>query len=145
MTSNIGNVPCGTCNGCCRNELIVLHPEDGDIPALYTTIRVRQPLTGLMVDAIPLKDDGACIYLGAEGCTIHARRPAVCRAFDCRVMYHDLARHLTRPERRRVMRDGAPGSEVIKAGYERLATLVATAEEIASCRTYHEIHLAKER
>lgn len=28
--------------------------------------------------------DGSCVYLGAHGCTIHHRKPAFCRNFDCR-------------------------------------------------------------
>jgi hypothetical protein len=28
--------------------------------------------------------DGRCIYLAADHCTIHERRPQLCRALDCR-------------------------------------------------------------
>jgi hypothetical protein len=31
------------------------------------------------------RSDGACVHLGKQCCIIYEQRPAVCRAFDCRV------------------------------------------------------------
>jgi len=72
-------VPCGSCNECCRNDAIFMHPECGDDPATYET----EPYEGRVI--LKHKDNGDCIYLDrATGCTIHERRPVVCRELDCR-------------------------------------------------------------
>jgi Putative zinc- or iron-chelating domain len=34
---------------------------------------------------LPRREDGACVHLGPEGCTIYEHRPEVCRRHDCRV------------------------------------------------------------
>ena len=36
------------------------------------------------------KSNGDCIYLGDTGCTIHARRPQMCRELDCRILATQL-------------------------------------------------------
>lgn len=86
-------VPCGSCRACC-NELIILHPEDGDDPSAYLTRTVKHPLTGQPVPALLHKPDGNCFYLGKEGCTIHERAPILCREFDCRRAVLNLKRKL---------------------------------------------------
>lgn len=74
-------VPCGTCNLCCRGEVLVLHPECGDRISDYQAMRWN----GRWI--LQHKENGDCIYLDREkGCTIHNRRPAICREFDCRMM-----------------------------------------------------------
>lgn len=62
----------------------MLHPEDGDRPEEYDTIEIGNPLTGEPCQALRQRPNGACIYLGIAGCTIHGRAPALCREFDCR-------------------------------------------------------------
>lgn len=71
---------------CCKGEAIVLHPEDGDNPADYETIVVAHPLKGHPVFMIKPRgpDDTTCRYLGPFGCSIYAKRPTICRGFDCR-------------------------------------------------------------
>jgi Fe-S-cluster containining protein len=52
------------------------------------------------------RDNGECVYLGAEGCTIWHRAPQACRAFDCREYFASKSRN----ERRDLMkRDSATG------------------------------------
>jgi len=97
-------VPCGTCQHCCKNEWILLHPEDGDIVELYDTVDIASPRTGLPVKALRHKPNGDCIYLSPTGCTIHGRHPSICRVFDCRRFYL-RALEAPRTERRRQMRD----------------------------------------
>lgn len=77
-TFTIGEVPCGGCRICCVNEVVILEPEEEGqyIMAPHPKLPKR-----FMV-AHAGKD---CIYLGEEGCTIHDRRPKLCRDFDCRV------------------------------------------------------------
>ena len=117
MTRN--NVPCNGCTLCCQNDLIFLHPELGDNPSRYETMPAVNPITGKMGLAIKHKATGGCIYLGPSGCTIHANSPAICREFDCRRFYLKM----TRPERRRAIRNGYADREIFEAGRSRLHTL----------------------
>jgi Fe-S-cluster containining protein len=93
-------VPCNGCRLCCTGQLVLLFPDRGDDPAAYKTTERQTPYGPAYF--LAQRPDGACVYLGAEGCTIYARRPAVCRAFDCGKWF---ARH-TRAERRIAIRKG---------------------------------------
>lgn len=111
------NVPCGSCRLCCRADVIMLLPEEGDDVASYEHEILRLPEG---VGAVVKKGaDGNCIYLGVDGCTIHDRAPAICRIFDCRRWF--LSK--TRPERRRLVKAGMADKEIFEAGRERLHTL----------------------
>ena len=112
-------VPCNGCQACCTNELLILHPEHGDRPGDYLTKVVRHPFTGEIVLGLQQKDNGDCIYLGERGCTIHERRPAMCREFDCRRFVEGLLA-MPRAERRRIMREGHVTKDVVEAGKARL-------------------------
>jgi hypothetical protein len=106
-------VPCDGCTACCRHhELIALHPDKGDIPALYLTERVTNPLTGQTVLAIQRNADGSCVYVGPQGCTIHDRAPVICRRFDCGLFWASLPRHA---RKQLVAADGAH-ADVMAAG-----------------------------
>ena len=71
-------VACGSCYECCRNDAIFMHPECGDVASEYLT----EPYEGRTI--LQHKPNGDCVYLDrATGCTIHERRPTVCREFDC--------------------------------------------------------------
>jgi len=80
-TTGAAGLVCGSCTACCRNEQIKLAP--GDDPGRYD-IEVRAD--GIWIAA---RADGrpGCRYLGRRGCSIYARRPAACRAFDCRAYF----------------------------------------------------------
>lgn len=84
-------VPCDGCTVCCRNEHVFLHPERGDDPSRFHTRELLNPLTGLVQLALATDSNGACVYLGDAGCTIHDTAPAICRAFDCKALYERLA------------------------------------------------------
>ncbi len=90
MTTRTTDVPCGTCHHCCQKELIPIRPERGDDPAAYDTFESSDPTTGKRERYLRHQPNGDCVYLGAEGCTIHGRQPAVCKAFDCRVFFQKL-------------------------------------------------------
>lgn len=95
-------VPCNGCTLCCKNDLIVLHPEAGDNPLLYQTDVVTHPLTGALTHALKHKPNGDCIYLGDSGCTIYSNRPLICRAYDCGKQYAMY----TRADRKRLIKAG---------------------------------------
>ncbi len=83
------SIPCGACTLCCRNRTaIILHPEKGDDPRDYgTLVALQHPLQpARTVYRLAHKADGSCIFLGPFGCSIWAKRPVMCRDFDCRVL-----------------------------------------------------------
>ena len=112
-------VPCGSCHRCCTNDQIILHPECGDVVASYEHEATTSPLTGEAAYQIKRKPNGECIYLGAEGCTIHDRAPAICKEFDCRRMFLKFSR----TERRRLVKTGLFSQDVFDAGRARLDSL----------------------
>lgn len=78
-------IPCDGCTQCCRNDQVILHPDAGDDLSFYRWEPIASALyPGRAVPA--LKRDpvtGDCVYLMKDGCSIHERRPAVCRRFHC--------------------------------------------------------------
>lgn len=108
------DVPCNGCTLCCRKwHMVALKPEHGDDPSQYQTI-----VHGGIV-MLAFKENGDCVYLGPEGCTIHERAPVVCKTFDCRVVFATS----TRESRRMMMKTGQEEKAVYKAGRDRLDTL----------------------
>ena len=114
------DVPCNGCTACCRNDLLILHPEHGDNPTDYETQECKNPVTGKPAIALAHKPEGGCIYLGDGGCTIHARAPVTCRESDCRKFYAKLRDKNSRTERRWLVKMNIVGADVLKAGRERL-------------------------
>lgn len=113
------SVPCNGCQLCCTNDIIILHPDEGDDPAMYLTQEIRNPVTGKPALMVQKKPNGHCIYLGPNGCSIHGRAPLICRQFDCRKLF----RLLSRADRKRMVRAGMADQNVFDAGRERLHTL----------------------
>ena len=62
--------------------------------------------------ALKHKENGDCIYLGDEGCSIWNNAPAVCKAFDCR----ELFKATTPKQRKRFVSEGLFSKEVMEAG-----------------------------
>jgi Fe-S-cluster containining protein len=108
-------VPCGSCQFCCRNEWVYLSAEAGDAIEIYETEEVFDPRRGIMAKALAHKPNGDCLYLGPQGCTIHAWRPSLCRIFDCRLYYlQEIAK--PRRERRRDMETQFKARELFEIG-----------------------------
>ena len=109
-------VPCGSCTACCRLSWVFLDPDQGDVAALYDTVEVVHPTTGILVKALAHRPGGGgCTYLGQGGCTIHERAPAMCRNFDCRVYYAQMMEK-PRAVRKRELRDQYTAKELFDAG-----------------------------
>jgi Fe-S-cluster containining protein len=107
-------VPCGGCRACCKDQLIVLVPEEGDRVAEYEHEVVRAA-PGVFIPVLRHHPNGDCVYLGESGCSIWDRAPLICRVFDCRRQYAELA-----------ARFGAKGvqmNDVLRAGRERLHSI----------------------
>jgi Fe-S-cluster containining protein len=86
---------CTRCNRCCTGKRIQVNPYE--IARLarakgMSTSAARQAFT---VDGALRQDDAdRCIFLGADGCGVHADRPLVCRLFPLgRVVEADGAAH----------------------------------------------------
>lgn len=75
-------VPCGGCTLCCRDtDISLLHADDS------ASFSMMDSGGQQVIERTP---DGACVYLGGTGCTIHDRKPMMCRAMDCRPLAHVL-------------------------------------------------------
>lgn len=68
-----------------------------------------------MAKALAHKPNADCLYLGPEGCTIHAWRPNLCRIFDCR-LYYQQERAKPRRERRRDLEAQFKARELFEIG-----------------------------
>jgi uncharacterized protein len=117
MTAQRSHVPCNGCTACCKNEVLVLEPENGDDVDSYEHETVPHPITGEPAIALKRQANGDCVYLGPTGCTIHERAPAQCREFDCRELFVSF----TRKERRQIERvNGQKARDIFAAGRQRL-------------------------
>lgn len=115
-------VACAGCTECCHsNQGLFLHPEQGDDVESYQ-FRVVAGRDGSDVFLLATTPEGACVYLGEEGCTIYERRPLLCRSFDCRKHYLILPRR----DRDNLVRLGLSSRQVFNAGRARVKTLSAS-------------------
>jgi Fe-S-cluster containining protein len=114
-------VPCAGCFSCCEQDIIILHPESGDDPALYETVKTVNPLTGKPALMLHRNVDGSCAHLDREAgrCDIYERRPAVCRSFDCRLMFVKFGAAAVR----RGIAAGTMSQAVMDAGRKRRHSL----------------------
>jgi Fe-S-cluster containining protein len=76
---------CLRCRRCCSNKRIQINPYEaarlaGGRGETTATFRERWTLDGQGV-VLGQTPDGACVFLGPEGCTVHADRPLVCRLY----------------------------------------------------------------
>ena len=117
-------VPCNGCTQCCRSgQGLFLHPEQGDNVASYQHLAAGN---GIFLLATTV--EGACVYLGPEGCTIYDRRPLLCRSFDCRKHYSILPRQ----DRDNLVRLKLSSRAVFNEGRKRLKTLSASERQACS-------------
>ena len=89
--------------------------------------RVAAGRDGSEVFLLATTPEGACVYLGPEGCTIYERRPLLCRSFDCRKHYLILPRQ----DRDNLVKLGLSSRAVFNAARVRIKTL--SDQERAEC------------
>jgi Fe-S-cluster containining protein len=86
------NYTCLRCKRCCSNKRIQVNPYEVARLARHrgeTTTEVRARWTvGGAGTFLRQTEDGACVFLGPGGCTVHPARPLVCRLYP-------LGRHAT--------------------------------------------------
>ena len=115
---------CHRCLRCCHHKRIQLNPYEVARLARnrgQTTTQFRADAT---VDGagtvLKQTESGACVFLGAEGCMVHADRPLVCRLYP-------LGRHVTIGEEERFSHvQPHPLSE---GEYNRVGTIADFLEE----------------
>lgn len=91
-----------------QDDYAFLHPEHGDDVGTYLHQPAINRYTGKSGVALQKKQNGECIYLNENGCSIYERSPWTCRIFDCRQLSIDA------------VAKGLVPIEVVRAGRERL-------------------------
>jgi len=80
---------CSQCGLCCRLFLINLSKEEYQSRTYKTQfdefghINNFKKASFLGANLLKQKEDGGCIYLEKNRCSIHQKRPQVCRVFFC--------------------------------------------------------------
>lgn len=80
------DVPCGSCNACCRSsQFVLIEPEDPARHHIDSTLLV--PAIGLPsgFHVMGYDERGHCPMLVDDSCSIYEHRPQTCRTYDCRV------------------------------------------------------------
>jgi uncharacterized cysteine cluster protein YcgN (CxxCxxCC family) len=77
------DVPCNGCRACCYYNAVNVDPNN-EPPERLEHLQLRWNEEQQCWE-IPKREDGACIYLGPNGCTVYEHRPTACRYYDCRL------------------------------------------------------------
>lgn len=74
---------CNNCKRCCHNKLIQVNPYEAVRLASHLGVSTGEFARDCLDDNVFLKrtPDGACIFLGEGGCSVHPHRPLVCRIY----------------------------------------------------------------
>ena len=75
---------CGRCSRCCYHKGISLNPYEVLRLARHqglTTTAFVDRFTDTAGTQLRQRADGACVFLGEQGCSVHADRPLVCRIY----------------------------------------------------------------
>ncbi len=105
------DVPCNGCRACCKDDLIFLSNEDIISEFNWELVNGRP--------ALKHKSNGECIHLTESGCSVHNNPPAICRKFDCRVLFLETTKH----QRKIRIQINPSMKEVYIAGKKRVDTL----------------------
>ncbi|MGC4074794.1 MAG: YkgJ family cysteine cluster protein [Nibricoccus sp.] len=125
LTSNTAfSYACHRCRRCCHDKLIQVNPYE-----IARLARNRGISTGEFIARhlekepyLKRQPDGACVFLGPEGCTVHADRPLVCRVYP-------LGRHVTSDGRVEFSQlEGHPQSDGIFGADGTIADYLANQE-----------------
>jgi len=76
---------CNRCRKCCYDKGIQLNPYEVARLARNRGMSTSEFRAAWTKDGAGLhlgqREDGACVFLGSEGCSVHADRPLVCRLY----------------------------------------------------------------
>lgn len=76
-----GDVPCNGCTLCCEGDAIRIMPYE-DSKKWKTQPHPVFPGELMLAH----NEQGDCIYLTNDGCSVHDDKPELCRTMDCRVI-----------------------------------------------------------
>lgn len=81
------DVPCGTCNGCCKSFYFIhVTPDDTRaLGAIPNELLFSAPGLPSGHYVMGYDDQGHCPMLRDDRCSIYRDRPQTCRAYDCRI------------------------------------------------------------
>src|SRR5579859_7419166 len=75
---------CRACSRCCWGKRIPINPYEvarlAEVLGQSTTEFLERHTTN-GGSLLAVRDDGACVFLGQGGCTVHAGRPLACRLY----------------------------------------------------------------
>lgn len=99
-TNDLSGFTCIRCHACCRQSGYVrLHSHESDLIAEFLGMDVREFIdtyTHLTRDREGLsltdQENGACIFLGPEGCRIQPVKPIQCKSFPNKWKFSDFDR-----------------------------------------------------
>lgn len=83
------NPLCSSCGVCCRLFLINLNQKEWELGEYKTQFQEFNLKDDYLIakkyggNLLKQKKDGSCIYLKNNLCSIHKKRPQVCRDFFC--------------------------------------------------------------
>lgn len=86
---------CAGCNRCCHGKVIPLNPYEVARIAAHLGISTTDALARFTRDcgaSLLSCDDGSCVFLAKDGCSIHSSRPLACRVYP-------LGRHVAKDGR----------------------------------------------
>jgi uncharacterized protein len=74
---------CHRCRNCCHDKLIQVNPYEIARLARHRGISTTEFIRDYLERAVYLRRqaDGACVFLGPDGCMVHTDRPLVCRLY----------------------------------------------------------------
>ena len=74
---------CGRCSQCCTSKKIQVNPYEIARLAANLKTRTTEVIRCQTIQGVYLKnkDDGQCVFLKADGCSVHPDRPLVCRLY----------------------------------------------------------------
>jgi Putative zinc- or iron-chelating domain len=75
------HVPCAGCRECCYYGGVDVYPQAESAENL-AHLDLEKRDDGRFY--LRKREDGACVHLGPEGCTVYEHRPRACRVYDCR-------------------------------------------------------------
>lgn len=143
---------CSACSRCCFNKRIQINPYEAAMLAagIGSDIdRLRRDHTEAG-DGIYLtrRKDGACTFLGSEGCSVHSVRPLVCRLYPLgRVRHADGSEewHRLEPHPRSAGRFDDSGTIAAFLEEQQALTLMAVADGYADWVNRAQSLLARRR
>jgi uncharacterized protein len=159
MNANPGELParfegdalfsytCHRCRNCCHDKLIQVNPYEVARLARNRGLSTTAFIENHLENSVYLRrqEDGACVFLGPEGCTVHPDRPLVCRLYplgrhvgpDDEITYSQLEAH---PRTEGVY--GREGSVAEYISQQRLEAFVNAADRyLATLRKLHQAWL----